>query len=65
MNVNEKKCFVTICLSKIAIAITTSRKHVRRGFVCVCYIDLFNAKPQMVEGTTLNEVWRIGWCKVG
>jgi hypothetical protein len=61
MNVNDKKCFITVCFSKIAIAITTSRKHVRRGFVCVCYIDLLNARLQMVaEGTTLNEVWRFG-----
>jgi hypothetical protein len=36
MNVNDKKCFVNVCFSKIAIAIaiTTLRKHVRRGFVC-------------------------------
>jgi hypothetical protein len=61
---NVKKCFITLCFSKIAIAITTSKKHVRRGFVYVCYIDIINAKLQMVEeGKTLNEVWRFGWCK--
>jgi hypothetical protein len=62
-----KKCFVVVCLFRITITITTSRKHVRKGRrIClfVPYTNIINVKLRMVdEGVALNEVWKLEWCK--
>jgi hypothetical protein len=60
-----------LCLyfSNIAIAITTSGKHVRESRrIClfVCNAKFIYLELQMVEdGATLNGVPKVGWCKVG
>jgi hypothetical protein len=67
--VNNRKCFVVVCFFRIAITITTSRKHVRKDRkIClfVPYAYIISVKLRMVEkGVALNEIWRLGWCKVG
>jgi hypothetical protein len=55
--------------SRIAITITTSKKHVREGRrIClfVCNAELISPKLQMVlNGAALNGVRELGWCKAG
>ncbi len=67
--VNSKKSFIIVCFFKITITIKTLRKHVRKGRrIClfVPYVDIISVKLHMVEeGVALNEVWILGWCKVG
>ncbi len=46
-----EKCYVAVCFSRIAIAITTSKKHVREGRrIClfVCNAELIGPKLRMV-----------------
>jgi hypothetical protein len=68
-NDNRKYYSIAVCSYNIAIAITTSRKHVgesRRFCLFVCIAELIGPELWMVEdGVALNGVWKDGWCKVG
>ncbi len=51
LRVNSEKCFIVVCFSKIVIAITISRKLVRKGKrIClfVYYAKLISAELQMI-----------------
>ncbi len=63
LRVNNEKCFLIVCLSKIVIAITISRKLVRKGKrICllVYYAKLIDAKLQMVvKGCGIEGGWSL------
>ncbi len=66
LHVNDENYFVTVCFSKIAVAIIISRKLVRMGrkfCLFVYYVELISTELWMPEeGATLNgglEIWTV------